>query len=90
MSKYRQHAINYLWHKALSDKEKTLLSLDLLLENAAGIGDHSTTDYHNNLSEALDLLVDAEDRIETIIRYYGVENPNEDGEKKDADKPNGS
>jgi hypothetical protein len=74
MSEYKTLAINYLWHKALSDKEKARLSLDLLLENGVGIGDHSTGDYHKNLDEALDLLVDAEDRIETIIRYYGVAN----------------
>lgn len=74
MDGYKQFAINYLWHKALSDKEKARLSLELLLENGVGIGDHSTADYHNNLNESLDLLVDAEDRIETLIRYYGVAN----------------
>ena len=95
MGEYKNFAISYLWHKAIADKEKARLSLGLLLENGVGIGDHSTGDYHNNLDEALDLLVDAEDRIEIIIRYYGasasspsVENENE--REPDADQSDGS
>jgi len=63
-------AISYLWHKAVADKEKARLSLELLLENGVGIGDHSTGDYHQNLDEALDLLVDAEDRLDILERDY--------------------
>ena len=46
------------------------MSLSLLLENGAGIGDHSTGDFHKNLDEALDMLVDAEDRLETLGKYF--------------------
>ena len=93
MGEYKNFAISYLWHKAIADKEKARLSLDLLLENGSGIGDHSTGDYHNNLNEALDLLVDAEDRIEIIIRYYGATSPSVENENEgeiDADQSDGS
>tara|TARA_Y100000401_G_C8325233_1_gene227774 strand:+ start:1706 stop:1933 length:228 start_codon:yes stop_codon:yes gene_type:complete len=64
------HGVNYLFHKAISDKEKALLSLDILLNKPVGIGDHSTGDFHDNLDEALNQLVDAEDRLETLKRYF--------------------
>ena len=63
-------AVSYLWHKAIADKEKARLSLELLLNNGVGIGDHSTGDYYTNLDEALDLLVDAEDRLDILERDY--------------------
>lgn len=58
--------------KALADKAKAELSLELLLEKAVGIGDHSTGDFYENLDEALDTLVDAIDRLEVIEKYYGA------------------
>lgn len=64
MSKYK--ALNYLQKKAEADQQAALLSFDLLLDNAVGIGDHSTGDFISNLSEALDNLVDANDRLETL------------------------
>ena len=70
-SNHKQHALNYLRNKAVADKEQAMMSLDLLLEKAAGIGDHSTEDFSKNLDEALDLLVDATDRIETLNKHYG-------------------
>jgi len=66
----RNYAISYLWHKAIADQEKAKLSLELLTNNAAGIGDHSTGDFHQNLDEALDLLVDATDRLEALGELY--------------------
>ena len=63
-------AISYLWHKAVSDQEKAKLSLELLTNNAVGIGDHSTEDFHKNLDEALDVLVDARDRLELLEKLY--------------------
>tara|TARA_R110000824_G_scaffold128568_4_gene289523 strand:- start:35683 stop:35919 length:237 start_codon:yes stop_codon:yes gene_type:complete len=65
-SDVKSYAISYLFHKALADQEKANLSLELLTNNAAGIGDHSTGDFHQNLDEALDLLVDARDRLEVL------------------------
>ena len=75
-------AISYLWHKAVSDKERARLALDLLLEKGVGIGDHSTGDFTNNLDEALDLLVDANDRLEMLELCYGEDSQSPDtGEK---------
>ena len=70
MPDHKTHAIQYLYQQALSDKSKAELSLDLLLNKAVGIGDHSTGDFHKNLREALDDLVDAEDRIELLKSRY--------------------
>ena len=63
-------AISYLWHKAVADQEKARLSLELLTNNAVGIGDHSTEDFHKNLDETLDALVDARDRLELLGELY--------------------
>tara|TARA_R110000824_G_scaffold357942_1_gene545486 strand:- start:520 stop:783 length:264 start_codon:yes stop_codon:yes gene_type:complete len=66
----KNKAIEYLWNKAEMDMSKAELSLDLLLNNAVGIGDHSTGDFHQNLDEALDILVDAKDRLEILKERY--------------------
>ncbi len=64
-------AADYLFHKAVSDRNKAELSLNLLMNNGVGIGDHSTGDFWSNLDEALDALVDAEDRLEVIEERFG-------------------
>ena len=51
-----------LHSSAVSDRERALLSLGLLSEHPAGIGDHSTDDFYKNAEEALARLADAEDR----------------------------
>ena len=66
----RQKAIKYLWNKAETDLSKAELSLDLLLNNGVGIGDHSTGDFYQNLDEALDIFVDAKDRLEVLKEHY--------------------
>ena len=68
---YKVRMLSYLRKKAESDRDKALGSLSLLLDNGVGIGDHSTGDYHKNLDEALDLLVDARDRLETLQEHFG-------------------
>ena len=55
--------------KAEADRVEAVASIEILLEHPAGIGDHSTTDLHNNLNEALNKLADAEDRLETLKKY---------------------
>tara|TARA_Y100000361_G_scaffold11673_1_gene9323 strand:- start:414 stop:653 length:240 start_codon:yes stop_codon:yes gene_type:complete len=70
MPDHKTHAIQYLYQEALADKSRAELSLDLLLNKAVGIGDHSTGDFHQNLREALDGLVDAEDRIKLLKSRY--------------------
>lgn len=62
-------AYDYLYHKALSDRNKAELSLNLLMNNGVGIGDHSTEDYWSNLDSALDTLVDAEDRLDILSQF---------------------
>ena len=69
-SNVKNLAISYMFHKAVADQEKARLSLELLTNNAAGIGDHSTGDFHKNLDEALDILVDAKDRLELLGELY--------------------
>jgi len=57
---------------AEADQAKALLSLDLLGNHAAGIGDHSTEDFYKNAEEALMMLVDAEDRLEILEKYFNL------------------
>lgn len=56
--------------EAEAQKAKALLSLELLSNHAAGIGDHSTGDYYKNAEEALQMLVDADDKLEAIQKYF--------------------
>jgi len=55
--------------KANEKREKALTSLELLMENPVGIGDHSTEDFYNNVEEAFQDLVDADDMLETLKKY---------------------
>jgi hypothetical protein len=54
---------------AEADKAKALLTLNLLENSPAGIGDHSTKDFYENAEEALAMLADADDRLEAIEKY---------------------
>ena len=58
-----------LYKSAEADKAKALLTLELLENHPAGIGDHSTKDFYENAEEALTMLVDADDRMRTIMKY---------------------
>ena len=62
--------IETLRKSAEADKAKALLTLDLLGNQAAGIGDHSTKDFYENAEEALAMLVDADDRLAALDRYF--------------------
>ena len=57
---------------AQADKAKALLSLELLGNKAVGIGDHSTEDFYKNAEEALIMLVDADDKLAALEKYYKV------------------
>jgi hypothetical protein len=63
---------NMLSTSAEADRAKALLTLDLLENSPAGIGDHSTTDFYNNAEEALQMLVDADDRLKAIEKYLST------------------
>jgi len=58
---------------AEADKAKALLSLDLLGNKSVGIGDHSTGDFYKNAEEALQMLVDADDRLDALEEYFELE-----------------
>ena len=60
-----------LYSEAVSEKKKALLTLHLLGDKAAGIGDHSTKDFYNNATEALEMLGNAKDKIETLKSEFG-------------------
>jgi len=55
---------------AEADRAKALLTLDLLGNKGVGIGDHSTKDFYSNAEEALHMLIDADDRLEAIEKYF--------------------
>jgi len=66
----KKELFDMLMASAVAEKSKALLTLDLLSNHAAGIGDHSTKDFYNNAEEALQMLVDADDKIETLEKYF--------------------
>ena len=70
MDNYKSYALESLHRKAETDKNEALTSLTIMLDHPAGIGDHSTSDLHNNLNEALAKLADAEDRLETLRKFF--------------------
>ena len=61
---------NMLMTSALADKAKAELTLDLLSNHPAGIGDHSTEDFYKNAEDALRMLIDAEERIEILNKIF--------------------
>ena len=63
------HLIDMLQKSAEADKSKALLTLELLSNHPAGIGDHSTDDFYKNAEEAVALLAEADDRLEAIEKY---------------------
>ena len=69
MAQYRVIKMLRKIHEA--KKEKALMTLELLTENPAGIGDHSTEDFYKNAEEAIQSLAEADDVLDTIERYYG-------------------
>ena len=62
--------VDMLRKSAEADKAKALLSLELLYKKAVGIGDHSTEDFYNNAEDALKMLVDADDRLGALDKYF--------------------
>mgnify|MGYP003115681763 CR=1 FL=1 len=66
----KKELYDMLYSSAVSDKNKALLSLQLIKDFPAGIGDHSTKDYWDNATEALKLLASADERLETLDKYF--------------------
>jgi len=65
----KERLLKMLQAKANEKREKALTSLELLMDNSVGIGDHSTGDFYNNVEEAFQELVDADDMLETLEKY---------------------
>ena len=63
--------IEALTAQANADKAKAMMALDLLENQAVGIGDHTVNDFMKDATEALELLTDADDRLETLNKYWG-------------------
>ena len=68
MAQYR--VITMLQKTFEAQREKALMTLELLTESPAGIGDHSTSDFYNNAEEAARALAEAEDVLETLQRHH--------------------
>jgi hypothetical protein len=71
MGNVKIHLFEMLRLEAEAQRAKALLTLELLSNHAAGIGDHSTGDFYKNAEEALQMLVDADDKLEAIGKYFG-------------------
>lgn len=70
MSNVKIYLFEMLRQDAEAQKAKALLTLELLSNHAVGIGDHSTGDFYKNAEEALQMLVDADDKLEAIQKYF--------------------
>jgi len=68
----KSKVISALKTQALADKEKALMALDLLENQAVGIGDHTANDFLADATEALNLLAEADDRLEAIEKYFST------------------
>jgi len=66
------HLYKMLKTSAEADKAKAMLTLNLLSESPAGIGDHSTGDFYSNAEDALKMLIDADDRLDALRMYYEI------------------
>ncbi len=69
----KTRVISALKAQALADREKALMSLDLLENQGVAIGDHTANDFLADATESLRLLADADDRLETINKYFNGE-----------------
>ena len=67
----KSKVIEALTAQANADKAKAIMALDLLENQAVGIGDHTVNDFMKDATEALTLLTDADDRLETLNKYWG-------------------
>jgi hypothetical protein len=68
MAQYR--VIKMLRKSFEANREKALMTFELLTENPAGIGDHSTEDFYKNAEEAAKALAEADDVLDTLERYF--------------------
>ena len=67
----KSKVIQALTAQANADKAKAMMALDLLENQAVGIGDHTVNDFMKDATEALEVLTDADERLETLNKYWG-------------------
>lgn len=65
----KEDVVEMLESEMISRRKKALLSLKLLTSKPVGIGDHSTSDFYDNCTEALINLAEADDALETLNKY---------------------
>jgi hypothetical protein len=70
IKQYKENLYQMLITDANAKAKKAVLTLDLMTNNAVGIGDHSTEDFYNNVKDAIKNLTDAEDELATIDNYF--------------------
>ena len=73
MAQYK--VIEALKAQAKADKAKALMALELLTKDAVGVGDHTANDFLKDATDSLQLLVDADDKLDTLERYFPEDNP---------------
>jgi len=61
--------IKSLLHKAESEKAQALAALEILTHQAAGIGEHTIQGLFEDAEKALEMLANAEDKLEMIEKY---------------------
>lgn len=66
----KNRLIKALRAKAYAERESALMSLQLMTENAVGIGDHTANDFINDGTIALQRLIDAEDALDTLEKFF--------------------
>ena len=66
----KSRIIQALTSQAEADRQRALMALDLLENQAVGIGDHTANDFMKDADEALSLLTDADDKLETLRKYF--------------------
>jgi hypothetical protein len=64
--------IKALLSGAIAEREHALMSLELLTEKSIRIGDHTANDFLKDAEIALQRLVDADDKIEAINKYFST------------------
>lgn len=63
--------IKALKTQAEADKQEALLTLETLLDNPSGIGEHTSGHFLEEAKKAINKLGEAEDLLETVERHFG-------------------
>ena len=68
-----QHRVITMLKKTFeAQREKALMTFDLLIDHPVGIGDHSTSDFYANAEDAAKALAEADDVLETLKRHFDL------------------